>query len=61
MITRELIDRINELARKQRSTGLTAAEKQEQETLRRQYLDAIRAQVIGQLEAMGCKPRQGAG
>ncbi|MGQ9557217.1 MAG: DUF896 domain-containing protein [Desulfurispora sp.] len=61
MITRELIDRINELARKQRSAGLTAAEKQEQDRLRRQYLDGIRAQVVGQLEAMGFKPRQADG
>ena len=30
MITKELIARINELARKQRTTGLTAAEKEEQ-------------------------------
>lgn len=61
MITRKLIDRINELARKQRSVGLTAAEKQEQDRLRRQYLDGIRAQVIGQLEALGLQPRQGDG
>ena len=39
MITPELIARINELSRKQRSTGLTDAEKIEQNKLRREYLD----------------------
>ena len=45
MITKELIARINELARKQRTTGLTAAEKEEQQRLRAAYLADIRAQV----------------
>ena len=46
MITKELISRINELARKQRTTGLTAAEKEEQQRLRAAYLADIRTQVI---------------
>ena len=52
MITKELIDRINILARKQRSTGLTEEEKEEQQQLREQYLAGIRKQVIDQLEAV---------
>ena len=36
------IERINELARKKKSTGLTEAEKQEQATLRKEYLDGYR-------------------
>ena len=50
MITKELIARINELARKQRTTGLTAAEKEDQQRLRAAYLADIRAQVKGMLD-----------
>ena len=50
MVTKELIARINELARKQRTTGLTAAEKEEQQRLRAAYLADIRAQVKGMLD-----------
>ena len=50
MITKELIARIKELARKQRTTGLTAAEKEEQQRLRAAYLADIRAQVKGMLD-----------
>ncbi|AVX21532.1 MAG: DUF896 domain-containing protein [Bacillota bacterium] len=52
MITRELIDRINELARKQRQAGLTPAEKEEQAILRRQYIENIKAQVKQTLESI---------
>ncbi|MHB1653086.1 MAG: DUF896 domain-containing protein [Desulfitobacteriaceae bacterium] len=40
-----LIQRINELSRKQRSTGLADWEKAEQEALRQDYLTFIRGQV----------------
>lgn len=40
-----LIERINELARKQRSNGLEAWEREEQESLRQEYLTFIRGQV----------------
>ncbi|MGF7031007.1 uncharacterized protein YnzC (UPF0291/DUF896 family) [Paenibacillus mucilaginosus] len=40
------LDRINELSRKDRSEGLTAAEKAEQQTLREDYLRLIRGQVL---------------
>ncbi|MGE4272867.1 MAG: DUF896 domain-containing protein [Desulfitobacterium sp.] len=40
-----LIERINELSRKQRSTGLEEWEKAEQEALRQEYLSFIRGQV----------------
>lgn len=49
MITKELVEQINILARKQRGLGLTPAEKKEQDRLRRIYLDNIRKQVISQL------------
>lgn len=44
------IERINELAKKQRETGLTVPEKEEQAKLRRQYIDHIKAQVRTQLD-----------
>jgi len=39
------IERINELSRKQRSVGLEAWERAEQEALRQEYLSFIREQV----------------
>lgn len=50
MITAELIARINTLSRKQRSVGLTDAEREEQRVLRREYLDSIKAQLKGMLD-----------
>ncbi len=44
------IDRISELSRKQRSTGLTEEEKQEQAQLRQEYLQAIRKNVRATLD-----------
>lgn len=44
-MTLETIERINALSRKQRSTGLTEEEKQEQLLLRRQYIDNIKVQI----------------
>lgn len=59
MITKELIEQINTLARKQRSEGLTAEEKQQQARLRKIYLAGIRQQVIDQLGPLP-KKRNGA-
>lgn len=50
MISPEMIARINELSQKQRSIGLTEAEKVEQAALRRQYIDNIKAQIRSQIE-----------
>jgi uncharacterized protein YnzC (UPF0291/DUF896 family) len=44
------LDRINELARKQKSEGLTEAEKAEQKKLREEYLADFRKTLRGQLE-----------
>ena len=51
MITAELVARINELAKKQRSGTLTEEEKVEQGALRRIYIDGIKSQVKSQLDA----------
>lgn len=52
MITKELVDRINALAKKQRSEGLTEEEKKEQHELRQTYLQGIRSQVTDQLDVI---------
>jgi uncharacterized protein YnzC (UPF0291/DUF896 family) len=44
------IDRINELARKQKTEGLTEEEKQEQYVLRREYIESFKRSLVGQLE-----------
>ena len=44
------INRINELARKKRTTGLTPAEAEEQIQLRKQYIEAIRADIKSSLD-----------
>jgi uncharacterized protein YnzC (UPF0291/DUF896 family) len=44
------LDRINELARKKKSEGLTEAEKAEQKKLREEYLADFRKTLRGQLE-----------
>ncbi|OAT85004.1 DUF896 domain-containing protein [Desulfotomaculum copahuensis] len=58
MITKEMIERINFLSRKQRSGGLNDAEKAEQHALRQRYLETIRAQVTDALEAAGYKRKE---
>ena len=46
----EVISRINELARKAKTTGLTSEEIQERDKLRRIYIDSVKANLVGQLE-----------
>ncbi|MBP3361568.1 MAG: DUF896 domain-containing protein [Clostridia bacterium] len=46
------IDRINELARLSRSRSLTDAEKAEQTSLRREYLEAVRNNFKSTLESI---------
>lgn len=52
MVTQEMIDRINELARKSKAEGLTEEEDQEQAVLRRKYIDAFKANLRSQLDAI---------
>ena len=46
----EKLARINELANKSRTEGLTAEEKQEQEALRNEYRRAVVGNLRGQLD-----------
>ena len=52
MITPELLARINELARKKRTIGLTEEELAEQKELYKIYLAAIRGQVTSLLDSI---------
>jgi len=44
------LDRINELYRKSKAEGLTEEEKNEQQRLRAEYVQLVRANLRGQLE-----------
>ena len=46
----EKIERLNELARKKKTVGLTQAEVAEQTALRREYIDAFRTHVEAVLQ-----------
>lgn len=50
MITQEKIDRINALAKKSKNIGLTPAEVEEQQQLRKEYVEAYRASLRSALE-----------
>lgn len=52
MITPELLERINHLARKKRTIGLTDDELAEQKELYKIYLAAIRGQVTSLLDSI---------
>lgn len=46
----EVITRINVLAKKAKTEGLTAEETAEREQLRRIYIDSVKANLVGQLD-----------
>lgn len=50
MDMKEVIARINELAAKAKTVGLTEEETQERDKLRRIYIDSHKASLVGQLE-----------
>lgn len=53
MITPDKLARINELARKAKSpAGLTAPERDEQQALRREYIEAVKDSLRPQLESI---------
>ena len=46
----EVIARINELAKKAKTEGLTEEETVERDKLRRIYIDSVKASLVGQLD-----------
>ena len=58
-MTQEKIARINELAHKSKMTGLTDAEKAEQQLLRQEYLADVKANFRAQLDNMSIKEPDG--
>lgn len=55
----ERIDRINELARKAKTTGLTPEEEVEREVLRQEYKDAVLGSLRAHLENTWIVDEQG--
>ena len=55
----EKLERINELARKKKTIGLTPAELEEQAVLRRQYLDEFRANMEETLKRVRVEQEDG--
>lgn len=49
-MTKEEITRINELARKSKAEGLTDEEREEQQELRRRYIQSIRSDLRATLQ-----------
>lgn len=55
----EKIKRINELYHKQKSEGLSEEEKAEQARLRRDYIDAVKGNLKGQLDNINIQEKDG--
>ncbi|NLR04330.1 DUF896 family protein [Streptococcus mutans] len=53
------IDRINELARKKKTEGLTSAEKIEQERLREEYIEGYRRSIRYHIEGLKIVDEEG--
>lgn len=58
-MTDEKIQRINELARKSKAEGLTAAEREEQALLRQEFLANVRANLKAQLDNISIENEDG--
>ena len=53
------VDRINELARKAKSVGLTEGELAERDRLRRQYIDEFKANLVATLDSVRVEQADG--
>lgn len=53
------IARINELYHRSKAEGLTEAEKEEQAALRREYIEAVRMNLRGQLNQIHIQEKDG--
>lgn len=58
-MTEEKIARINELYHKAKNEGLTDAEKEEQQTLRKEYIASFRRNLRGTLDTISIKEADG--
>lgn len=58
-MTEEKIKRINELYHKSKSEGLTDAEKEEQQILRKEYIESFRRNLRGQLDNISIREADG--
>lgn len=59
MLPENLLERINELARKSKTEGLNESEKKEQKELRDQYIKLFRNQVEEQLSTLKIVDKEG--
>ncbi|WP_430785771.1 DUF896 domain-containing protein [Virgibacillus flavescens] len=59
MISQEKLERINTLAKKSKEEGLSDKEKQEQKTLRKEYLGNVRSSFKNQFKSMTVKDPEG--
>ena len=48
-MTKEKIDRINEVYKKSKAEGLTSEEKKEQDLLRKEFIASVRGNLVNQL------------
>lgn len=53
------IERINELYRRSKAEGLNEAEKKEQQLLRREYIEAIKGNLLAQLNNIDVEEKDG--
>lgn len=53
----DVIKRINELYKKSKEEGLSEGEKEEQQKLRRRYIDSVKSNFRAQLETVELKKR----
>lgn len=59
LMDEKVIARINELYRKSKAEGLTEAEKKEQQILRREYVEAFKQNLRGQLDQISIQEKDG--
>ena len=58
-MNQEKLARINELARKSKAEGLTASEREEQNLLRKEYIEAVRRNLRSQLDQIDVIEKDG--
>ncbi|MGM8365058.1 DUF896 domain-containing protein [Virgibacillus sp. W0181] len=59
MLSNDKLNRINELARKAKTDSLTKKEKEEQASLRKEYIQNVRSSFTNQLKTMTVMDKEG--